>query len=260
MLDPVERAEVAAAFGVTESQVDLDHFISHLLLAIARLDAPLVFFGGTALARTHLADPGDGGRLSEDIDLYTPSRREVASTLDQKLPAAVRRDFPGAHWDPALASVRSVVPGQFVGREGLRLRVQLLDSDSGGHDALARYPTEIRPVALRYGDVPDHVMMRVPTLQGFAAMKTIAWFDRRTARDLFDLAALARMGALDAQAAALVREVSGLSVQPHYFAKPPVDWAGQLGHQTGRPGSAEECLAEVRGALAKGLGWDKDGA
>ncbi len=57
MLDPDEAASIEAAYGVPTSQVQLDHMISHILGAIASLDLPLAFFGGTALARTHLADP-----------------------------------------------------------------------------------------------------------------------------------------------------------------------------------------------------------
>ena len=58
MLDVAELADIAGAFGVAESQVRQDHFVSHLLAAIGTLDPPLTFFGGTALARTHLAEIG----------------------------------------------------------------------------------------------------------------------------------------------------------------------------------------------------------
>ncbi len=53
MLEPDELADTAAAFGVAEDQVRRDHLISHLLFALAQLKLPVVFFGGTALARTH---------------------------------------------------------------------------------------------------------------------------------------------------------------------------------------------------------------
>ena len=62
-----EMEQVATAFGVGMEQVRRDHLISHVLAAIASdiSTDDLVFFGGTALSRTHLAD----ARLSEDIDL-----------------------------------------------------------------------------------------------------------------------------------------------------------------------------------------------
>ena len=134
MLDPHELAEVAAAFGVADEQVRRDHLISHILAAIADLAPAITFFGGTALSRTHLSDPDVGARLSEDIDLYTPQRRATAAILDERLPQQLRREFPGTRWDPTLSAVRSTEPGQLVTRDGLRVRIQLLDSSGEHHD------------------------------------------------------------------------------------------------------------------------------
>ncbi len=255
MLDPFERAEVAAAFGVPETQVDRDHFISHVLVALSTLDAPVTFFGGTALSRTHVNDPAEGARLSEDIDLYGAGRGTLAELLERELPVLIRREFPRAFWDPGLTAVRSVESGQLVSREGLRLRVQVLE-----HDDFARYPVEARDVLLRYSDLPASVRLTVPTLTAFAAMKVVAWFHRGTARDLYDLAQLARLQALNVSTADLVREVAGISVRPYFFTKAPLDWATQLAHQTGQLTSAEECLSAVRRAFAEALDWDQDTA
>lgn len=76
MLDPRELQEIAARFGVDESQVRRDHLISHLLAALsAELADSVIFFGGTALARSIVPD----GRLSEDVDLIAVGpRRTVA--------------------------------------------------------------------------------------------------------------------------------------------------------------------------------------
>ncbi|OLZ56147.1 nucleotidyl transferase AbiEii/AbiGii toxin family protein [Amycolatopsis keratiniphila] len=104
MLDPAELIATADAFGVAETQVKRDHLISHVLVALDQLDQPIVFFGGTALARTWLPNPSTGGRLSEDIDLYTAERKKVADVL-QELPRLLRREFPGARWDPSPADV-----------------------------------------------------------------------------------------------------------------------------------------------------------
>lgn len=194
--------------------------------------------------------------MSEDVDLFTPGRREVAAILDRELPALLRREFPGMVWDPLLTAVRSVEPGQLVTREGMRLRVQLLDT-SGDHYHLAEFPSEVREVVLRYSDTPGTAMLRVPTIRAFAAMKTMAWFDRRTARDLYDLGGLANLGVLDAQAAAMVRRVSGSTVMPYYFDRLPVDWEAQLAHQTGQLRSSAEYLLAVREAYAASLDWGK---
>ena len=94
VLDPQELSRTASAFGVTEDQVRRDHLISHILAALASLGLPVVFFGGTALARTWLTDPANGGRLSEDIDLYSAQCQDVAQPLTRQLPIMLRREFP----------------------------------------------------------------------------------------------------------------------------------------------------------------------
>lgn len=71
MLDPRERQKVQRLFSANEAQVIRDHAISHVLAAMQGINTELIFFGGTALSRTFLRM----GRLSEDIDLYSPDRR-----------------------------------------------------------------------------------------------------------------------------------------------------------------------------------------
>jgi len=255
VIDPVELADVAAAFGVADAQVRHDHLISHALSAIASLGLPLTFFGGTALARTHVCNPAAGARLSEDIDLYSPDRRRVAEILDDRLPSLLRREFPGTTWDPPLSAVRAVDPAELASREGMRVRIQLLDS-GGGHQDLARWPTEVRAIDLRYRDLPDRATLRVPTLAAFAAMKTIAWADRHTARDLYDLARIAGIGGLTQDVATQVRHATGWSVLPGLFSSlPPLDWTAQLGHQTATLPTAEQCLIDVRQAFGAALDW-----
>ncbi len=153
---------------MAEEQVHRDHLISHILAALAALDAPVVFFGGTALARTWLTDPANGGRLSEDIDLYTDQRQQVAQLLTQQLPIMLRREFPGSSWQPSLDAVRSSEPARFLSRDGIEVRIQLLST--AHHRELAAWPTDRTTVSLRYADVND-VTLCVPTLTAFAAMK-----------------------------------------------------------------------------------------
>jgi hypothetical protein len=240
MLKQEELERVAAEFGVSDAQVRRDHMISHILLALAELDLPMTFFGGTALARTFLMDPAAGARLSEDIDLYGPDRRESASILDDRIPRLLRREFPGTSWDPALSAVRSAEPGQLVSREGLRVRVQLLNAEGD-------WPAEPTEVQLRYGDLPANVRLTVPTLAAFAAMKTAAWVDRHAERDLYDLAGLARLGALGTEAKELFKAHMGWSLAPHVFERlPELNWEVQLSHQTRVLPSAKECLNAVR--------------
>ncbi len=108
---------------------------------------------------------------------------------------------------------------------------------------------------MRYSDV-DPVELRVPTLTSFAGMKTV---DRGAARDLYDLAVLARLDALTAQSADLVHRITGWTVAPHVFRSlPRFDWVTQLGHQTNHLSTPEHCLAAVRSAYSHALGWTSE--
>ncbi len=97
----------------------------------------------------------------------------------------------------------------------------------------------------RYRDVPE-TKLTVPTLAAFAAMKTLAWVDRHAARDLYDLAGLAALGALGREAAELFGVAIGRPLATHDFSRIPFDWDESLGHQTGNLPSAQECLDVVR--------------
>lgn len=253
MLEHEELVAVADMFGVAEEQVRRDHLISHVLAGLPQIAPDILFVGGTALARTYLADPAAGGRLSEDIDLWTPDRSAVAAVLDERLPRLLRREFPGTIWEPSLRSARSAVePGLLVTTTGLRVRVQLLD-----HEDWARWPSEAVQVKTRYSDITSEVVLRVPTLPAFAAMKTLAWTDRHAARDLYDLARLAELGALTQEAADLVRDATGASVQKYEFASLPsgLAWQSQLSHQTSELPSPQWCLQVVREVFGKVLDW-----
>ena len=257
MLEPEELAVTATAFGgVPEDQVRRDHLISHVLRAIADMKAlphsAVVFFGGTALARTLISDPAAGARLSEDVDLYTADRKTIAPLLDHGIPRLLRREYPGATWDPALSDIRTVDSARLVTAEGLSVKIQLVDIADFAH-----WPTKSRSVLLRYTDLPDSVTLPVPTPDSFGGMKTAAWHDRHTARDLYDLAGLAEIGALTAEAAALFAKVCGVSVGPHMFRRlPPFDWEAALAHQTGVLPAASECLSRVYAAYSTALEWE----
>jgi Nucleotidyl transferase AbiEii toxin, Type IV TA system len=245
VLDPEDAAAVATRFGATDEQVRRDHLVAHLLAAVAALDIEgLVFFGGTALSLTHLPD----GRLSEDIDLYGPSRGATAVLIEAEVPRALRREYPRSRWDPPLRAVRANAAARLVTEDDLAIRVQLLDVDV---QSWRRVPTERWALERRYADVPV-TTMSVPTRAAFAAMKAAAWVDRHAARDLFDLAALTAAGALDADARRLFRQLTGRQLRAYDFPVRPLgDWQVQLAHQTRDLPAAEDCLAVVRTALAK---------
>jgi len=106
------------------------------------------------------------------------------------------------------------------------------------------------PVELRYSDLPPTVNLNVPTAPGFAAMKLLAWHQRQAPRDLFDLAALAGIGAITAEAINLTHEVSGTRIDARILDQrlPPrvlAQWTFDLAHQINDPNAAEKCLQQV---------------
>jgi len=252
MLSSDDRERWARAFAVSDEQIERDHLISHVLRAIAADEpAGLVFYGGTALSRTYLPD----FRLSEDIAFLARPRQDVARQIEALLPPALRMDFGEISWDPSPSGVfRDTIPA-LLNAWNLQVKMQIIDLDH----AQARWPTERREIALRYGDLPVTVELTVPTVDGFAAMKTAAWDDRASARDLADLDALARIGAIDESAIELFAIQAGRVVDPYMFdtARVPSEaaWRDELAHQMPEPPDRLECVERVRAIYGALLGW-----
>lgn len=252
MLDPDEAAAVAERFSVSDEQVRRDHLLSHLLALLARdLPDAVVFFGGTALARTHLPN----GRLSEDLDLLAvPRRVDVVAEVERLFAEGLRRGYGRLSWEPPLSAVRGTDPAVLRTPDGLAVRVQLLDP--ANHPS---WPTERRALVQRYSDAPP-AKLAVPTLPAFAASKTAAWHDRRLPRDLYDLWGLSQLGALDAVAADLFAQhgPTGHAPRPWMFRDPPTvgDWTTQLAAQTRIAVDPDEALTAVRRAWSKATGED----
>lgn len=123
--DEVEA--VAVHFGVAPAQAWRDHLVSHALAAISHTVSTddLTFFGGTALARTHLP----GVRLSEDIDLIvTGHRAEVAAGIERSA-RHLRRTHGAVEFDPPLTSTRGANPSVLRAAGGLQVQLQLLHQE-----------------------------------------------------------------------------------------------------------------------------------
>jgi predicted nucleotidyltransferase component of viral defense system len=242
-----ERAVVAQQFGVAPEQVERDHLISHLLAFLSQdLREQIHFIGGTALARTHLFD----GRLSEDIDLIAiDNRKAVAEHLDAALPRVLARTHGRLTLYPPLSDSASTVPAILRSATGTVVRVQLLSSRGR-----VPWPTELRALEQRYRDAPAAELI-VPTLPAFAASKTVTWADRRAPRDLWDLWALTKIGAIDAAALELYRRFGPTNKPPGYylFGTPPSEdeWQTQLAGQTRLTVVAPAALAAVREAWSR---------
>jgi predicted nucleotidyltransferase component of viral defense system len=244
-LSNAELDAVAYQFGVAEPQVQRDYAISHLLAVLSqRVADRVVFFGGTALARAYLPS----GRLSEDIDLISIGpRAPVAAVLDNVLATGARRRIGAASWRPALSDVRPEQPAQLVTRLGA-IKVQLLTESH-----YEPWPTEYLRLHQRYADAAE-ATLQVPTRPAFAAWKTVTWGDRNAARDLWDLQALAAIGGVDQDAAALYRQHGPTGANPSaglFDRLPsPADWTAALAGQTRLAITPVEAAEVVREAWA----------
>lgn len=159
-VEDMER--VAARFGVGMEQVRRDHLISHVPATIAAgiSTDDVVFFGGTALSRTHLAD----ARLSEDIDLIA---RIPRADLARQMVSTVRRGLARSHgrpsWQPALTATTGSQPTVLSVPDRTSVQVQLLGGEG------RTWPTEVVQVEPRYSGAPP-AWLRVLTADAFAAL------------------------------------------------------------------------------------------
>ena len=123
----------------------------------------------------------------------------------------------------------------------------------------SRYPTAVKGVALRYSDLPEKVMLRVPTQDSFVAMKCAAYEDRKLPKTC-SISGRSPRGRSDHPA---VRDPSrfprvrsdkvnsrGLQVS---IARRNGDTG--LAHQTKNVGDPLETLSRVRAALSLACGW-----
>ena len=239
-----EWAAVAERFGVDLEQVRRDHLISHVLAALAAGVSTdnLVFFGGTALSRTHLAH----ARLSEDIDLVALAPRDqVALSIEVVVRRGLARSHGRPTWRPALSATTGSQPATLVIDDTLGIQIQLLTGEG------SLWPTEVAEIHQRYSDAPP-AQLRTLTAAGFAAAKLAAWIERHAPRDLYDLWALSERGLVDTSAV-------DVFIGKGPFGRPPSDWVfgvvpdeaawrHALGHQTRLRVSATEALDAVREA------------
>lgn len=237
MLDFREAENVQKLFGSTAVQIRRDHAISHVLAALASARAEVIFFGGTALSRTFLTQ----GRLSEDIDLYSQDRQKLSQELDQ-LPDLIAQEFPAAFWELLPSQITESNGALLVCDASVQIKVQVLDPRSRGWQKI---PTKLATIHQRYSDAPI-TRLEVPTFDGFVAMKVLAWFERGTPRDLFDLESLSRVGAVTTEARNLISDLAGFDLTPGMLTRNISGlWHEELAHQTRLEISERECLTRL---------------
>lgn len=247
----ISRAEIlsfAARFGVPEEQIVRDHLLSHILHALPSVaSVDRVFFGGTALCRTHLLD----WRLSEDLDLLVDDARAEERRLSEGLARLLRREHPGV--EISWRRDGSTRVGSFRAG-GLVVRMQLVPWDA----SYRRYPTDSTEVALRYPDLPAAVRLSAPTLVGATAMKLNAWAERHTPRDLADLFGLTQRHGITPAAIDLARDVAH-ALGPWSFEtsrRPEAEsWRTALAAQMRELPDVDRAFDTVRAAVSEAAGW-----
>lgn len=237
MINADESQKIQELFSVNEAQVNRDHAISHALAAFQQIKTSFIFFGGTALSRTFLAE----GRLSEDIDLYSSDRQALCLEMDG-LPNLLEEEFPQANWNVLPSRTKDSEYSLLVCDSSIQIRVQIVDSNTRGWQ---KVPTELSEMRQRYSDAPPAKLF-TPTFDGFVAMKVLAWFDRRTPRDLFDLEGLSWKEPVTENARKLIEQLRGFRVSGEMMNRPVVGaWREELAHQTKLKTTAEESLRRV---------------
>lgn len=245
MLKAEAARQRAAELGVPQRQIERDHLVSHLLFALGD-EHGVVFFGGTALNRTHLP----GRRLSEDIDLYRLDQSATPETMVAELLSDTKKEYPNLISRP---SHRADVTTFLLIKEELAVKVQIV----GIRYEYQRVPTAITPVDLFYDDLPPSVQLLVPTRAALTGMKLVAFAERKVPRDLFDLRGLAEVGAIDLEAVDVCRNLRSSAPQRHEYQTGPSndEWHAELDHQVKDSGDPEESLIVVRDRLGEILGW-----
>ena len=237
MLDFNEAAEVQKIFVSTPMQVRRDHAISHVIAALQDMHSEMIFFGGTALARTYLTQ----GRLSEDIDLYSSNRHSLCREIDE-LPEMIEQEFPRATWDRLPSQTSDFQNALLNCDTSIQIKVQVVDSQTRGW---SKVPTTMTNIHQRFSDVSETKLF-TPTFDGFVAMKALAWFDRRSARDLFDLEGLSHKGEVTQGARELIDQLIGFRLSRKMMMGRVVGlWHEELAHQTKLDKSEDECLERL---------------
>lgn len=247
---PARIRHHAARLGVPEQQVRRDVLISHVLNVLTEACegmGAVVFFGGTALCRTHL----HGFRLSEDIDLLTERPAALINQFANRLPALLRRRYPQLQLT-GRAHGETVVGDLTDGLDVVRVQAVHWDNSYG------QYPVGPHEVALLYDGLPEAVEFETPTASGAAAMKLNAWASRQLPRDLADLYGLHQRGLLDGEAVRIAGRAA-TALPSHVFhddVLPDEDtWTTALAAQMAEPPDREKAFLIVRAQVAAIREW-----
>jgi predicted nucleotidyltransferase component of viral defense system len=167
----------AERLGLLPVQVERDYLLNHLLAAIADSSAPLVFRGGTALARVYWPDY----RLSEDLDFVsTAPGADIAASIGSAITRAAERT--GTALEPGIPPIREGWTQYEVRWDGGSIHVDVNRGES------PKLPVETRTLDLPYSDLaPEVRTLEAVALEEILANNVYMLDDRKEPRDLFDL-------------------------------------------------------------------------
>lgn len=177
MIDEREIERRAERLGLLPMQVGKDYLLNHVLAGTADASAPLVFRGGTALARVYWPD----FRLSEDLDFISKaSGTDIAAAIRSAVTRAAERT--GTTLTPNIPPIREGWTQCEVRWDVGSIQV---DVNRGEGPSL---PVETRTLDLPYSDLTrDARTLEVVALDEILANKWYILDDRKEPRDLFDL-------------------------------------------------------------------------
>ena len=236
----------AAALGIPVRHVELDYVLHHLLAAFSRRDNPLVFRGGTALARVYWPD----FRISEDLDFIAPGEAPDLLRLATMIVADIA--------DETGLDATLVADGWRDDR--MRATVTWTTGLAGGGelliDVVRHQPARLGPrmlaLDLRYPDLDAArgAEIRILALDEILANKWMMLDDREEPRDLFDLHwALTHADVPFGELADAHEAVYGYPPMPASIeraARLEARWEQRLAHQLRDLPAFGDVLADVR--------------
>lgn len=250
MIDEREIERRAERLALLPVQVAKDYLLNHLLAAIADVSAPLVFRGGTALARIYWPD----FRLSEDLDFISTA---PGADIDVAIQAAVARAATrtGTDLTPNIPPIREGWTQCEMRWDGGSIQVDVNRGEG------PKLPVETRMLDLPYSDLArDARTLEVVALEEILANKWYMLDDRKEPRDLFDLwyGVCVRGVPLDQVADAFKAKYSGRPGlwRVQQARKLEAAWDERLAHQVNELPPFQDVFGEVH---ARVQAWEEAG-
>ncbi len=106
----------------------------------------------------------------------------AAHVLPGMISTGIRREFPNARWRD-VGRKHEIDTKALEVEEGVSVKVRFVR----WREEWKQLPMALSSVRLRYSDLPEVVLLNIPTASSFVVIKLMALADRQAPRDLFDL-------------------------------------------------------------------------